>query len=143
MDKKWIKESLMKTAELFLRNDVLDINDYSESDLLHNIWSFVYRAFIGKGDVLPVDDKYLNDGLMKLPKTLKDMLVVLVEKNPCKVNQLSSIGYLMMGLGMELIIMDCPVGNSITRVTMTKSLDFPISVSSITSDLLPLLELVS
>jgi predicted transcriptional regulator len=30
---------------------------------------------VGKGDVSIVDDKYLNDGLRKLPKTLRDMLV--------------------------------------------------------------------
>lgn len=52
---------------------------------------------VGKKDVLPIDDKYLDDGLMKLPKTLRDMLSRLVEANPIKVNSLYTVGFLMMG----------------------------------------------
>lgn len=153
-DKKWIRESVMRAAELFLYSNTLDLNDYSESDILHDIWPFVYRAYknqdiraklgercsiavalgrnrdrsleavekrprkamgakvdiifkiggdelgtceVGKDKVVIADDKYLNDGLTKLPKTLRDMLAILVQKNPAKVNQLTSIGYLIMG----------------------------------------------
>lgn len=37
---------------------------------------------VGKEDVLPIDDKYLDDGKIKQPKTLRDMLSKLVEVNP-------------------------------------------------------------
>lgn len=43
---------------------------------------------VGKEDVLPIDDKYLDDGMIKLPKTLRDMLSRLVKANPVKVNSL-------------------------------------------------------
>ncbi|KAI8978411.1 hypothetical protein BDB01DRAFT_270306 [Pilobolus umbonatus] len=151
---KWVRESIMRASELFFYEDTLILNDYSESDLLHEVWPFVYRVFkdreiraalgekssvavalgrngdrsleavdrrsrkamgarvdilfricntelgsceVGNNRVTVVDDKYLDDGLIKLPKTLRDMLVVLVQKNPDKVNTLSTIGFLMMG----------------------------------------------
>lgn len=52
---------------------------------------------VGKDCVVVVDDKYLDDGLVKIPKTLRDMLSVLVQKNPVKVNQLTTIEFLMKG----------------------------------------------
>lgn len=54
-------------------------------------------AKVGKHDLLIIDDKYLDDGMMKLPKTFRDMLCLLVEVNPHKLNQLYTIGFLMMG----------------------------------------------
>lgn len=41
---------------------------------------------VGKSKITAADDKYLNDGLWKPPKTLHDMLSLLVEKNPMQVN---------------------------------------------------------
>lgn len=37
--------------------------------------------------------------------------------------------------------MDCPVGNHITRVSRTRKLDFPSTISTISLDLIPLLEI--
>lgn len=153
-EKRWIKESIMNAAGLFEEGELLNTNDFSEDDLLHTLWTFVYRAFrksevkaklgertsvssalgrnesrslefrerrerkaigakvdilfkkttdevgcteVGKHDVLVIDDKYLDDGMVKLPKTIRDMLCGLVEVNPHKINQLYTIGFLMMG----------------------------------------------
>lgn len=52
---------------------------------------------VGKDDVLPIDDKYLDDGVSKPPKTLRYMLCQLVEENPGMINKLNTIGFLMMG----------------------------------------------
>lgn len=152
--KKWVRESVVRTSELFLYDNALVLNDYSESDLLHEVWPFVYRIFkekqiraalgerasvavalgrnddrkleaidkrarknvgakvdilfkicndelgsceVGKDNVTTVDDKYFDDGFIKLPKTLRDMLSVLCEKNPAQINNLFTIGFLMMG----------------------------------------------
>lgn len=141
-------------SELFLDNNELELNDFSEADLLHDVWPFLYRAFknkevraslgertsgavalarnehrglearekrsrkaigakldivfkigynehgsceVGKDDVTVADDKYLDDDLIKLPKTLRDMLVLLVQKNPRKINNLLTVGFLVMG----------------------------------------------
>ncbi|KAI7869840.1 uncharacterized protein EV154DRAFT_530435 [Mucor mucedo] len=97
---------------------------------------------VGKEDVLPIDDKYLDDGMMKLPKTLRDMLSRLVNANPIKVNSLYTVGFLMMGLDLELLIMDIPSGNTITRISRTKKLPFPDQASNIGIDLTALLETV-
>lgn len=52
---------------------------------------------VGKNTVLPIDDRYLNGGLMKLPKTLRDMLSVFVRTNPSRISQFVSVGFLVMG----------------------------------------------
>ncbi|CEP16415.1 hypothetical protein [Parasitella parasitica] len=134
--------------------------DFSEGDLLHHVWLFVYNCFrsggieaklgergsvasalrrnekrgleaverrerkasrakvdilfkaggihevgcseVGKDNVLAIDDKYLDDGMIKLPKTLRHILKELVQVNP--------------SLKMELVIMDIPAGNTVTRI---------------------------
>jgi hypothetical protein len=150
---KWIRESISRMSELFLENNKLELNDFSEADLLHDAWPFIYRAFknkeakaslgerasgavalaknehrglearekrprkaigakfdivfrigcnkhgpyeVGKDDVTVADDKYIDDGLMKLPKTLRDMMVLLVQKSSTKINDLKAVGFLVM-----------------------------------------------
>ncbi|KAI7864966.1 hypothetical protein BDF14DRAFT_1931718 [Spinellus fusiger] len=96
---------------------------------------------VGKDDVTVADDKYLDDGLTKLPKTLRDMMSLLVQKNPRKINSLLTVGFLVMGLCMELVIMDVPVSQHISRITKTARSEFPSSVTTMAVDFLPLLEL--
>jgi hypothetical protein len=174
------------------------LNDFSEADLLHDVWPFLYRAFknkgikaslgerasgavalarnenrglearekrprkaigakldivfkigynehgcceVGKDDITVADDKYLDDGLIKLPKTLRDMMALLVQRNPKKINNLLTVGFLVMGLCMELVIMDVPVGQHIARITKTARFEFPSSIEAMTIDFLPLLEI--
>ncbi|KAI9279893.1 hypothetical protein BY458DRAFT_545049 [Sporodiniella umbellata] len=133
-EKRWIKEYIMNSAGLFEEGELLNTNDFSEGDLLHTLWTFVYGAFkkklvgcaeVGKHDVLVIDDKYLDDGMVKLPKTIRDMLCGLVEANPHRINQLYTIGFLMMGLNLELLIMNVPAGKTVTKITRTKKLPFP------------------
>ncbi|EPB89495.1 hypothetical protein HMPREF1544_03726 [Mucor circinelloides 1006PhL] len=70
------------------------------------------------------------------------MLSRLVEANPVKVNSLYTVGFLMMGLELEVLIMDIPAGNTISRVSRTKKLLFPDQGSNIGTDLTALLETV-
>ncbi|CAO3612156.1 unnamed protein product [Mucor hiemalis] len=196
-DKKWARESIVRMSELFLESDELELDDFTEADLLHDVWPFIYRAFknkgakaslgektsgavafaknenrgletrekrprkaigakldivfkiaynehgsceVGKNDVTIVDDKYLNDGMLKLPKTLRDMMALLTQKNPAKMNSIYTVGFLVMGLGMELVVMDIPIGNHITRLTKTCRLEFSTSIKTSMIDFLPLLE---
>lgn len=44
-DKKWMQQSLMMASNLFLYNHHLRLNDYSEADLLHKVWPFLYNLF--------------------------------------------------------------------------------------------------
>ncbi|KAG2211940.1 hypothetical protein INT47_004627, partial [Mucor saturninus] len=197
-DKKWTKESIKSACELFFEYEELAIYDYSEADLLHTVWEFVYKLYkrksikaklgervgkavssgkkagrsieaierrprkimgakldvlfkagiyelgsceVGKDNVEETDDKYINDGLLKLPKTLRDMLAVQVRSNSSKINGLVTVAYLMTGLNMELVIMDVPKGKYVTRVTVTEKFPFPGSMTSFSADFLSLLEL--
>ena len=51
---------------------------------------------VGKSNITTTEDKYLNDGLYTLPKTLRDMFSLLVEDNPMQVDNLATIGFLIM-----------------------------------------------
>ncbi|KAI8977129.1 hypothetical protein BDF20DRAFT_835961 [Mycotypha africana] len=187
----------MNAAGLFEERELLNTNDFSESDLLHTLWTFVYRVFkkgevkaqlgermsvssalgknegrslefiqrrerkvvgakvdilftkftneigcaeVGKQDVLVIDDKYLDNGMVKLPRTIRDMLCVLVQANPYKINQLYTIGFLMMGLNLEFLVLNVPAGKTVTRITRTKKLSFPSKPENIRMDFLPMLE---
>jgi hypothetical protein len=151
---RWIQHSFIDAADLFEQNENIDLVDYSEADLFHHVWLFVYNCFkssqvkaklgergsrssalgrnservlestkrrerkasgakvnvlfksgvrkvgcaeVGKDDVLVVDDKYIDDDLIKLPKALRHMLRELVNINPQKINELYTVGFLMMG----------------------------------------------
>ncbi|CAO3662977.1 unnamed protein product [Rhizopus stolonifer] len=95
---------------------------------------------VGENSVTVANNEYLHDRLFKLPKILQDMLSILVEKDPLQVNSLKSIGFLIMGLSMELVIMDRPVGSHTTRISRTPRLEFPSNLSTIAVDFPPLLE---
>ncbi|CAO3701048.1 unnamed protein product [Rhizopus stolonifer] len=96
---------------------------------------------VGKHDVEETDDKYMNDAFLKLPKTLGDTLSVQVRSNIIKINELVTVGYLMMGVTMELVIMDIPKGKYVARVTRTEKFFFPGTMESFSADFLSLLEL--
>ncbi|KAI8091625.1 hypothetical protein BDF21DRAFT_449041 [Thamnidium elegans] len=36
-DKKWARENIVRMSEIFLENNVLELNDFSEANLLHNM----------------------------------------------------------------------------------------------------------
>lgn len=42
-EKNWIKESMIGVFELFLYHQSLVLNDYSESNLLHQLWRHIYK----------------------------------------------------------------------------------------------------
>ncbi|KAI8077022.1 hypothetical protein BDF21DRAFT_439147 [Thamnidium elegans] len=198
IDKKWMRESIVRMSELFLENNKLELNDFSEADVLHDIWTFLCRAFksketnaslrerasgavalarnehrglgarekrprkaigaklgivfkigynehgsceVGKDDVTVADDKYLDNSLIKLPKTLRDMMALFVQKNIRKINTLLTVGFLVMGLCMELVVMDIPFGEFIARITKTTRFKFLSSIETMAIDFLPLLEI--
>ncbi|KAI7908286.1 uncharacterized protein BX663DRAFT_539596 [Cokeromyces recurvatus] len=198
-DKRWLLQRMIGISELFCDDNQLHLEDYSESDLLHELWPFVYKIFrdrsirgklgerssvavalarnanrsletdkkrqrkavgakvdilftiknnefgsceIGKDMITVADDKYMDDGLVKLPKTLRDMLCMLVNQTPHQINNLTTIGLLIMGLKMELLRMDVPYKSAITRVLRSSVFEFPSSSNDINIDLIPIFEII-
>lgn len=47
-DRKCVQESLIEASEWFIRDSILQVDDYSELDTIINTWSFVYKAFNDK-----------------------------------------------------------------------------------------------
>ncbi|KAI9485629.1 MAG: hypothetical protein EXX96DRAFT_533968 [Benjaminiella poitrasii] len=111
-------------------------------DIIFKIGNNEYGSCeVSKHDVTVADDKYLDDGLIKLPKTLRNMMVVVVQNNPSKINDLLTVGFLVMSLCMELVVMDVPVGQNIARITKTARFEFPSLIETMAIDFLPLLEI--
>ncbi|CAO3696860.1 unnamed protein product [Rhizopus stolonifer] len=50
-DKRWVQQCAISAADLFVYEDTLDFTDYSETELLYKVWSFVYTLF---------GDKYIS-----------------------------------------------------------------------------------
>ncbi|CAO3654337.1 unnamed protein product [Cunninghamella echinulata] len=98
-------------------------------------------AEVGIGRISTFDNKYMNDGMIKLPKTLRDIMVSLVEYNGDKINNLVTIGFILLGLEMELVIMDVPEGHSICRITRSPIFTFPFYINSFGADIIPILEI--
>ncbi|KAG1544929.1 hypothetical protein G6F49_010948 [Rhizopus delemar] len=96
---------------------------------------------VGKDKVTIVDDKYMDDVLVKLPKTLRDMLCMHVNQNLRQINNFSTIGFLIMGLCMELLRMDIPHKSAITRVLRSSMFEFPSSPNNIGIDFIHILEI--
>ncbi|RCH88190.1 hypothetical protein CU098_006443, partial [Rhizopus stolonifer] len=81
---------------------------YTKEDARKKIWVSEETFFLhskvkelgfseaGKDIVLPINEKYLNDGLLKLLKKLRDIFSVFVETNPSRISQLVSVGFLVM-----------------------------------------------
>lgn len=69
--------------------------------ILFEVWRGILGACeVGKADVIPCDDKHFDDGLVKLPKTLRDMLrsvLAAVNSSQIKCNDLCAVRLLVMG----------------------------------------------
>lgn len=96
---------------------------------------------VGKDKVTIVDDKYMDDVLVKLPKVLRDMLCMLVNQNLRQINTFSTVEFLIMGLCMELLRMDIPHKSTITRVLRSSMFEFPSSPNNIDIDFIHILEI--
>ncbi|KAG2175249.1 hypothetical protein INT44_007737 [Umbelopsis vinacea] len=88
--------------------------------------------------------KKLVEKGVKATKVLKDMLndlCNLVDKEECHIRRLSTIGYIISGLSLELMIMDSPKGYC-CRIKRTDLFSIPDSASQVRSKLLPLLSIL-
>jgi hypothetical protein len=59
-------------------------------------------AEVGKDSVGVDVDKYMTDGMLKLPKSLKDMLCMATKVCPDRLRDLKMIGYIIMGKHFKL-----------------------------------------
>ncbi|KAG1039509.1 hypothetical protein G6F43_012486 [Rhizopus delemar] len=131
------EESLVNVAALQQRKAM-----GAKLDILFKIENNEFGSCeVGKDKVTIVDDKYMDDVLVKLPKTLRDMLCMLVNQNLCQINNFSTIGFLIMGLCMELLRMDIPHKSAITRVLRSSMFEFPSSPNNIGIDFIHILEI--
>ncbi|KAI9281397.1 hypothetical protein BC943DRAFT_329805 [Umbelopsis sp. AD052] len=81
---------------------------------------------------------------LRVPKMLKDMLsnlATLCQHEEARVVKLKTVGYIQLGLSMEILIMDAPKGN-IARLTRSIIYNVPKHVSGLDASLLPLLSVL-
>ncbi|KAI8574974.1 hypothetical protein K450DRAFT_276039 [Umbelopsis ramanniana AG] len=139
----WIRRTIdLMIAEFEARSLNLQ---HSESWYMARLWTMIDRVFADVED-LEADEgiwgtkKLLEKGV-KAAKTLKDMLNHLrhlVDNVVSSVRQLRTIGYILSGLSMELMITDSPMGYC-CRITRSKLFSIPKSALQVRSKLHPLM----
>ncbi|KAI7858785.1 hypothetical protein BDC45DRAFT_564895 [Circinella umbellata] len=106
-------------------------------------------SYIGGGDVelgcLEIgkasdQTKEFMDGSIKMPIVMRDMLLKLVEESQALVNELHTLGYVIMGNKISLLDMDIP-GGYVTRIRRTKPKTYPNSSENFVVRIGPLLDL--
>ncbi|PHZ09923.1 uncharacterized protein RHIMIDRAFT_40587 [Rhizopus microsporus ATCC 52813] len=97
---------------------------------------------IGRDQVTEVDDKYLGRWPYQASQNTKRYACKFSQEKP-KPSQFDCNSWvLIMGIGMELVLIDVPVGNLICRVSKTDRYEFPQSVDTFALDFIPLLQVV-
>lgn len=85
--------------------------------------------------------KAMDDGCLKLPLTLRDMLAALANNYPCIANKLCAVGYAVMGTRVQLVSADIP-GGHVCRILRTKRYQFPICFETFQADFRRIVELI-
>ncbi|CAO3588483.1 unnamed protein product [Absidia cylindrospora] len=98
-------------------------------------------AEIGRNTLGVSDSKFMLDGGLKLPKSLKDMISLMVDQCPEKRNELRTIGLVIMGSNIQLISVDIPFGN-VCRLTKTTLFKFPLTYDKFKHDIQPIIKLI-
>ncbi|KAG0929241.1 hypothetical protein G6F57_012745 [Rhizopus arrhizus] len=83
-------------------------------------------------------NKVLKEGGEKLPKVLKDMLDLLIERKQGDCDDLSTVGIVHSGLHLRVILADRPKGY-VTRVTSYKELRLSTDITGFGEQVLPVL----
>ncbi|CAO3593894.1 unnamed protein product [Absidia cylindrospora] len=84
--------------------------------------------------------KAWDDGRLKMPIVMKDMLLEILNSNSVHVNDIHIIGYLISGANITLMDMDSPKGY-VTRIRHLDKLTFPSTSNNYISRIVHLLQL--
>lgn len=114
----------------------------------------------GLSDDGPTGTKEIKEGVLKIPKELKNMLLRLVAVAPQNRHDISTIGFIIsgscffpsskdsclidsfsLGLQISMLVMDIPCGY-VCRLSRTDRYAFPISPDFMSKQLTPILQLI-
>ncbi|KAI7853491.1 hypothetical protein BDC45DRAFT_510399 [Circinella umbellata] len=96
---------------------------------------------VGLKDEGENDPKELHESGMKAPKMLKDFFVSILHDRPSIIHSIKTGAFIISGLHMSSIIMDCPAG-SVCRITQSERASFPLAPEVCSTQLIPIIELV-
>ncbi|CDH50662.1 hypothetical protein RO3G_07569 [Lichtheimia corymbifera JMRC:FSU:9682] len=82
--------------------------------------------------------KTINEGRLKLPRALKDILVQLSKSAPSSISKIKVCGFLISGFQITAYIMDCPNGGA-CRITKVGPHEFPRALEQFSAKMIPLL----
>ncbi|KAI8138604.1 hypothetical protein BJV82DRAFT_717277 [Fennellomyces sp. T-0311] len=102
------------------------------------------EAELGSTEVGRVDEgeygtKEFKESTLKLPKTMRDMLVEMVKSHEDKKQHIQTFGFIMMGTAIKAVIMDS-IGN-VCRVFRSQRYIYPADTSAFITRSTPILEL--
>ncbi|CAO3679992.1 hypothetical protein G6F70_008432 [Rhizopus microsporus] len=79
---------------------------------------YKYKGFklgcieIGNDSITRTDNRYMNDGMIKLPKCLGDMFYILANEHPERINNLVTYNLIIINMNVELAILNNPTGST-------------------------------
>ncbi|KAI7852655.1 hypothetical protein BDC45DRAFT_513116 [Circinella umbellata] len=97
-------------------------------------------AEAGRSDEGELGTKELNESNLKCPKTLRDMYVLLLKKYPDKQNEISTFGFILMGLSVFILVMDSP-GGTVCRVSRSPRYQVSTDIRAFSTRVIPLLQI--
>lgn len=95
----------------------------------------------GLNDDGPSGTKEIKESVLKIPKELKNMLLRLVAVAPQNRHDINTIGFIISGLQISMLVMDIPCGY-VCRLSRTDRYAFPISPDFMSKQLTPILQLI-
>ncbi|KAI7880034.1 hypothetical protein K492DRAFT_147628 [Lichtheimia hyalospora FSU 10163] len=95
----------------------------------------------GLNDDGPTGTKEIKEGVLKIPKELKNMLLRLVTLGPRNRHDINTTGFIISGLQISMLVMDIPCGY-VCRLSRTDRYAFPVSPDFMSKQLTPILQLI-
>ncbi|KAI7856196.1 hypothetical protein BDC45DRAFT_437975, partial [Circinella umbellata] len=96
---------------------------------------------LGKVDSGAKGTKEMKEGFLKAPKMMKDQLAALINKRPDQFEKLRVVGFISMGLSLQVLVMDCPFGN-ICRIRRITRVEYPQTIETYQNEVIPMYELI-
>ncbi|KAI9490558.1 hypothetical protein BDB00DRAFT_875156 [Zychaea mexicana] len=151
-DLYWAQKSIIHATDLFLYQQLPATYDTEKGQLNRKVVGTKVDLIIKQGNLEygcmeagcsddPLNTKGVDEGRLKLPRTLKDILCRLTKEAPGKMNDIKVAGLVISGINITLYIEDCPAG-SVTRLKSIGPYEFRGSVEKFAKKFIPLLALV-
>ncbi|CDH52463.1 chitin deacetylase [Lichtheimia corymbifera JMRC:FSU:9682] len=89
-----------------------------------------------------ISTKSIQEGSLKCPKTLKDMLIGIVQESPKNIRNVQTLGFIVSGVYIKLIAASFPQGYVCRILDLSGWLQYPTCERDMVKKLTPIIQLV-